>query len=62
VICIASIRLLIAGSRSVSASALLKRSTMARGVRPAVKQPHHADDGHYDKSSSLAAARPMKLD
>jgi hypothetical protein len=42
VICIASMRLLIAGSRSVSANALLKRSTMARGVRPAVNEPHQA--------------------
>src|SRR5205085_9476067 len=42
VISIASMRLLIAGSRSVSASALLKRSTMSRGVRPAVNVPHQA--------------------
>jgi hypothetical protein len=41
-ICIASMRLLISGSRSVSANALLKRSTIARGVRPAVNEPHQA--------------------
>ena len=33
---------LMAGSRSVSASAVLKRSMMARGVRPAVNEPHQA--------------------